>query len=146
MCQSSSCMLTGFVSAPWKKYVTKQQCEQCKIWVRCWADIHAFWICCCSCNKFRKQALVCLNWNWRHEVSSLLAHHCTLLLFWNVAMPQTHLRRPILRPLGGGKDNEFLCQVEEGDSSCFQKNNRQHQHGAGDRGQSSLKGQICYRE
>lgn len=80
------------------------------------------------------------------EVSSLLAHHCTLLLFWNVAMPQTHLRRPILRPLGGGKDNEFLCQVEEGDSPCFQKNNRQHQHGAGDRGQSSLKGQICYRE
>ncbi len=31
-----------------------------------------------------------------------------------------------------GKDNEFLCQVEEGDSPCFQKNNRQHWHGAGE--------------
>lgn len=58
---------------------------------------------------------------------------------WSEAIPQTHLRIPLLRPLGG-KDNEFLCQVEEGASPCFQKHNRQH------RGQSSPKGQIYYRE
>lgn len=68
------------------------------------------------------------------------------LPFWSVAIFHKHIWEDHFCVLYRGKDNEFLCQVEEGASPCFRKYNRQHWHGAGDRGQSSLKGQICYRE
>lgn len=165
MCQRPACLLIGCVSTPKKKKKDwrKQQSEQCTIWDRCWADIHA-------CHEYvAALAFIALPVLFLYAGGAfgapplklktgieslfmslevglvLVSTSLQTLPLWSVAIPQTHLRRPLLRPLGG-KDNEFLCQVEEGDSPCFQKYNRQHWLGAGDRGQSSLKGQICYRE
>lgn len=98
---------------------------------------------------------VCLSWNCSHElkvyswvwksVLSLLAHQCRLFLFGvKPHTANTFEKTPSLS--SGGKDNEFLCWVKEGASPCFRKYNRQNWHGVGDRGQSSLKGQICWRE
>lgn len=97
-----------------------------------------------------------LRWNWRRELrvySWVLGVGLVLVSTSLQTLPlleRSHTTNTFEKTTSassgdvGGKDNEFLCQVEEGDSPCFQKYNRQHWHG--DRGQSSQKGHICYRE
>lgn len=89
-----------------------------------------------------------VNWEFIHEFGSR-SRPCSHITADPSFLERSHTTNTFEKTTlasSGGKDNEFLCQVEEGDSHCFQKYGRQHWHGAGSRGQSSLKGQVCYRE
>lgn len=88
-----------------------------------------------------------VNWEFIHEFGSR-SRPCSHITTDSSFLERSHTTNTFEKTTSassGGKDNEFLCQVEEGDSHCFQKYSRQHWHGAGSRGQSSLKGQVCYR-
>lgn len=61
---------------------------------------------------------LCLSWNWRRELRVyswvlevglvLVSTSLQTLPFWSAAMPQTHLRRPLFRPLGERIMNSFV--------------------------------------
>lgn len=132
--------------------------------MRCWADIHAFYECAVALAFIASLRFFHPVWlgfgvsqlklqTWIESLFMslevglvLVSTSLQTLPFWSVAIFHKHIWEDHFCVLYRGKDNEFLCQVEEGASPCFRKYNRQHWHGAGDRGQSSLKGQICYRE
>lgn len=110
------------------KSALKQKCQQCKIWFRCGTNIHAFHEYAAALAFIASLCVFC--WLELEEVwcvsqlklklwieSLFMSLEVSLVLvstslqtlpFWNGAIPQTHLRIPLVRPLGRRIMNSFV--------------------------------------